>query len=300
MRERRDEIGALARSIGVFQQAMQRNDELNRHGRAATPQAREQRQERVSRRDRALRRATSKATLAELGRDLGPDARGVGAHLVGGADQASSRTEARSRGLRGGLGQRARHRVGGRGTDGLGDARSTVRWRSRTRSPSKAVGEAERTNAEIKALDEAARRIGDVVKLITAIAEQTNLLALNATIEAARAGEAGRGFAVVAQRGEGAGRPDRQGDRGDRRADRRHAAGDRCARSRRSARIQRTIREIGEITATIAAAVTEQGAATQEIARSAEIASRRTTETASEVGRVGEATARHAQQRRPR
>src|SRR4030081_1904984 len=62
-----------------------------------------------------------------------------------------------------------------------------------------AVKQAARTDARITGLSEAAGRIGDVVKLITAIAEQTNLLALNATIEAARAGEAGKGFAVVAQ-----------------------------------------------------------------------------------------------------
>jgi methyl-accepting chemotaxis protein len=61
-----------------------------------------------------------------------------------------------------------------------------------------AVGEAERTDATVKSLAEAARRIGDVVGLIHTIASQTNLLALNATIEAARAGDAGKGFAVVA------------------------------------------------------------------------------------------------------
>lgn len=61
-----------------------------------------------------------------------------------------------------------------------------------------AVQEAERTNAQMHELSEAAQRIGDVVKLISDIASQTNLLALNATIEAARAGEAGKGFAVVA------------------------------------------------------------------------------------------------------
>ena len=61
-----------------------------------------------------------------------------------------------------------------------------------------AVEEADRTNAQMRELSEAAQRIGDVVKLINDIASQTNLLALNATIEAARAGEAGKGFAVVA------------------------------------------------------------------------------------------------------
>src|SRR5205807_2691051 len=62
-----------------------------------------------------------------------------------------------------------------------------------------AVKQAERTDSRISELSQAAGRIGDVIKLITAVAEQTNLLALNATIEAARAGEAGKGFAVVAQ-----------------------------------------------------------------------------------------------------
>jgi methyl-accepting chemotaxis protein len=66
------------------------------------------------------------------------------------------------------------------------------------RVASRAVEVAHTTDQAVAKLGESTAEIGDVIKVITAIAQQTNLLALNATIEAARAGEAGKGFAVVA------------------------------------------------------------------------------------------------------
>ncbi len=153
----------------------------------------------------------------------------------------------------------------------------------------RAVDEAEATNLTVNELSDAAQRIGDVIRMINEIAEQTNLLALNATIEAARAGEAGRGFAVVAGEvkalaGQTAKATDEIGQ---------HIAGMQQATDRSIAAIgaiKSTIRNIGEISSAIAAAVTEQGAATQEIARSVETASQRSRETADQIGRVSEAT----------
>ncbi|MGX6603323.1 methyl-accepting chemotaxis protein [Micromonosporaceae bacterium Da 78-11] len=66
------------------------------------------------------------------------------------------------------------------------------------RVAAQAVTVAQQTNDTVGKLGQSSEEIGNVIKVITAIAEQTNLLALNATIEAARAGEMGKGFAVVA------------------------------------------------------------------------------------------------------
>jgi methyl-accepting chemotaxis protein len=74
-------------------------------------------------------------------------------------------------------------------------ARSTA---EATRIAQSAVTLAGQTNHTVEKLGTSSDEIGQVIKVITSIAQQTNLLALNATIEAARAGEAGKGFAVVA------------------------------------------------------------------------------------------------------
>jgi methyl-accepting chemotaxis protein len=148
-----------------------------------------------------------------------------------------------------------------------------------------AVSQAQKTDARITELSQAAGRIGDVVKLITAIAEQTNLLALNATIEAARAGEAGRGFAVVATEvkalaSQTAKATEEIGTQ---------ISGMQTATHESVAAIKEiggTIGRISEIASTIAAAVEEQGAATQEIARNVQQAAQGTTEVASNITAV--------------
>jgi methyl-accepting chemotaxis protein len=130
-----------------------------------------------------------------------------------------------------------------------------------------AVAEAERTNITVQALTEGARRIGDVVGLIGAIAKQTNLLALNATIEAARAGDAGKGFAVVASEVKSLANQTSEAttEISTQISLMQTATADAVAAIRG---ISTTIQGIDEVAAAIAAAVEEQGAATQEIARS--------------------------------
>ena len=159
-----------------------------------------------------------------------------------------------------------------------------------SRIASEAVDQARVTNTLVSDLSEAATRIGAVVELISTIAGQTNLLALNATIEAARAGDAGRGFAVVASEVK--------------------ALAEQTAKatgeiSQQVTNIQvstglsvtsikgigTTIGRMSEIASAIAAAVEEQGAATQEIARNVQQAADGTKQVSSSIVDVQTGTA---------
>jgi methyl-accepting chemotaxis protein len=152
----------------------------------------------------------------------------------------------------------------------------------------RAVEDAERTNTQVKSLAEAAQKIGEVVSLINDIASQTNLLALNATIEAARAGEMGKGFAVVASEVKNLANQTARAteDIGTQIGGIQQATSE-AVRAIQS--IGQIIGQINDITTTIAAAVEEQGAATQEIARNVQQAAVGTQEVNTNIAGVSQA-----------
>ena len=153
----------------------------------------------------------------------------------------------------------------------------------------KAVEQANETNAIVSGLTQAAQKIGDVVKLINNIAEQTNLLALNATIEAARAGEAGRGFAVVASEVKSlATQTSKATDEISG-----QIAGVQSSTASAVAVIEgisQTIARINEISAAIAASVEEQSSVTQSMSQNMQVAARGVTEISASVGEIASAT----------
>jgi len=191
---RRDEVGAMAKTLEVF-----REREVERARLAAEAAA-----ERTAkdRRQAAMDRHTQ---------DFGTSISGVMAALGGSAETMRRAAEAMSRAARD-----VQAEASGTATGATQASQDLTNVAAAVEQLTCSVGEVSR-QAEIAAavareavqratesrdttqgLVQATGKIGDVVRLIADIASQTNLLALNATIEAARAGEAGRGFAVVA------------------------------------------------------------------------------------------------------
>ena len=151
-----------------------------------------------------------------------------------------------------------------------------------------AVKTAETTNATVAKLGDSSIEIGQVIKVITSIAQQTNLLALNATIEAARAGEAGKGFAVVANEVKELAKETAKATEDISRKIE-TIQGDTKAAVEAIGSISEVIKQINDISNTIASAVEEQNATTNEMARNVSDAAHGSGEITSNIAGVAQA-----------
>jgi methyl-accepting chemotaxis protein len=152
-----------------------------------------------------------------------------------------------------------------------------------------AVKVAEDTTQIVGKLGDSSIEIGQVIKVITSIAQQTNLLALNATIEAARAGEAGKGFAVVANEVKELAKQTAKATEDISRkieaiqGDTKNAVGSAIGQ------ISEVIKQVNDISNTIATAVEEQNATTNEMARNVGEAAKGSGEITKNIGGVADA-----------
>jgi methyl-accepting chemotaxis protein len=151
-----------------------------------------------------------------------------------------------------------------------------------------AVKVAETATTTVSKLGDSSLEIGQVIKVITSIAQQTNLLALNATIEAARAGEAGKGFAVVANEVKELAKETAKATED---ISRKIEAiqTDTKAAVEAIASISTVINQINDISSTIASAVEQQNATTNEMSRNVSEAARGSGEITSNITGVAEA-----------
>jgi methyl-accepting chemotaxis protein len=285
--ERGDEVGAMAATVQIF-----KDNALRIRG---LEQVEAQTQQRAA----AERRESMESIASDFERSVNGIVRSVSTAAAGMQTTAQSMTatasDASARAATVGAASQSASNNVGTVAAAAEELSSSVAEISRqvTRSSeiaSKAVGDAERTNATVGALSTGAEKIGEVVKLIHSIAAQTNLLALNATIEAARAGESGRGFAVVASEVKALANQTAK-------ATEEISAQVAAMQASTSDAVQsiggitETIAQMSEITVSISTAIEQQGDATREIARNIQSVAAGSSEISTHIGGVTTAAA---------
>ena len=286
---RKDEIGAMANALVVFR-------DTGREAKAARARQEQDRQAaQAARRKEMMALADAfEAQVQTVVDQVGEAAEGMSElseNLMQLADQNQSRTADA-----GTAANSASHNVdtiaaaAGELNASIGEIGQQVQHSAD--QANKARQDAEATNQTVEALAATSEKISQVVELITSIAEQTNLLALNATIEAARAGDAGKGFAVVAQEVKNlANQTGSATEEIGRQIAEMHEVSQQSVSAIKS--ITHKVTDINNVTSTIAAAVEEQSAATQEIARNVQEASDGNRSLVDTLGTVAETAGRN-------
>jgi len=260
--DRGDEVGDIARAVQVFKDNTIAKQEMEQEARQAAA-AREARMRRLEELIRSFESAVAKVleTVSQSAEMMGQTAR----RMVVSADSAAERAQSVS--------QHANDanqnvRMVAEAAEELSNSITEIAQQVAMSNDvaANATTEAQGVNSRVNGLAGAADKIGEIVVMITGIAEQTNLLALNATVEAARAGDAGKGFAVVASEVKNLAR---QTVRATEDISTQVSTIQKETHQTVGAiqGIGTTISSMDGITTAIAAAIEEQGAATQEIAR---------------------------------
>nr|WP_281414998.1 methyl-accepting chemotaxis protein [Azospirillum picis] len=281
---RTDEVGAMAKAVTVFRDAMQTADRLEAE-RLLTQEARERRAAEIERLIAGFEVEVGDImrSVSEAASTLDTTAQSMGSVAERTDIRASAAAEAAEE-----ASTNVQTVAAAAEELAISIQEISGQVHRSTEITTRAGAEAEQANRQVEGLVEQARRIGEIVDMIAGIASQTNLLALNATIEAARAGEAGKGFAVVASEVKHLATQTAKATE-DISAQIASMQGATDGAALAIADIGGTIGSIREVASSIAAAIEEQGAATAEISRNVQAAADGTRSVTSNILGVSQA-----------